>query len=356
MRLRRASPAGPPTAGAMLTSMGEDARDLGESGLIERLVARLGPPGEGVAVGPGDDAAAVRLGPTTLATADLLLEGVHFDLAFSSAGDVGWKAMAVNVSDIAAMGGIPRYALVSLGAPASTPVAMLEALYDGLGECARAFGMSVVGGDTVGSDRLIVSVAVLGEAGPAGVVSRAGARAGDVVCVTGSVGGAAAGLWLLRAANEDARAESLLERFPGLAVAHRRPSPRVREGLAAAAAGATAMIDVSDGLAADVAHICDASGLGIELRAASVPLSEGVGEVSVWAGDDVNRLALGGGDDYELAIAIPAAQVSSLAEALAPTTVTPVGELSGKERVVIDADGTRRPLAALGWDHFGEEA
>jgi thiamine-monophosphate kinase len=345
-----------PTTGAMLASVGEDARDLGEFGLIERLVSRLGTPGGNVVLGPGDDAAAVGFGGTALATADLLLEGVHFDLAFSSAGDVGWKALAVNVSDIAAMGGVPRYGLVSLGAPASTPVATLEALYDGLAACARAFGVSVVGGDTVGSDRLIVSVAVLGEAGPSGVVTRGGARAGDVVCVTGSVGGAAAGLWLLRAAHEDERAVALLDRFPALVAAHRRPTPRVREGLAAAAVGATAMIDVSDGLAADVVHLCDASGLGVELRAASVPMADGVAEVAAWAGADPNRLPLGGGDDYQLAIAIPAAQVSALAEALAPTPVTPIGELVGDERVLIDRDGARRQLAGLGWDHFGEDA
>ncbi|MEX2556288.1 MAG: thiamine-phosphate kinase [Actinomycetota bacterium] len=336
--------------------MGEDARDLGEFGLIARLVSRLGPPGENVVLGPGDDAAALRFGGTALATADLLLEGVHFDFAFSSPGDIGWKALAVNLSDIAAMGGVPRYALVSLGAPASTPVATLEALYDGLGECARTFGVSVVGGDTVGSDRLIVSVAVLGDAGPSGVVRRGGARTGDVVCVTGSVGGAAAGLWLLRAAHEDERAVALLERFPALVAAHRRPKPRVPEGLAAAAVGATAMIDVSDGLAADVGHLCDASGIGVEMRAASVPMAEGVTDVAAWAGADRNRLVLGGGDDYELAIAIPAAQVRALAEALAPTPVTPIGELVGDDRVLIEPDGARSPLAGLGWDHFGEDA
>jgi thiamine-monophosphate kinase len=336
--------------------VGEDAADLGEFGLIERLVSRLGAGEDGVVLGPGDDAAAVRLEGTTLATADLLLEGVHFDFAFSGAEDVGWKALAVNVSDIAAMGGVPRYALVSLGAPAATPVATLEALYDGIGECARAFGVSVVGGDTVGADRLIVSVAVLGEAGRAGVVTRGGARSGDVVCVTGSLGGAGAGLRLLRAANEDRGATELLDLYPSLALAHRRPTPRVREGMAAAAAGATAMIDVSDGLAADVGHLGEASDVGVELHASSVPLAEGVEQVASWAGIPASNLALGGGDDYELAIAIPPAQVSALAEALAPTHVTPVAELTGEARLVLESDGTRRELAGLGWDHFGEGA
>jgi thiamine-monophosphate kinase len=336
--------------------VGEDARDLGEFGLIDRLVARLGGPGDGVLVGPGDDAAAVRPRGTVLATADLLLEGRHFDFAFSSPADVGWKALAANVSDIAAMGGVPRYALVSLGAPASTPVATLEALYDGLAECARTFGVSVVGGDTVGSEALVVSVAVLGDAGPAGVVTRSGARAGDVVCVTGNVGGAAAGLKLLREAGTDPEASRLLEKHPGLASLHRRPTPRVREGQAAASVGATAMIDVSDGLAADLGHICERSRLGVELRAASVPHAEGVDDAARWAGLEPDALALGGGDDYELLIAIPAVQVSALADAIAPTNVTPIGELGGTERVFVGSDGERRPLAGLGWDHFGSDA
>ena len=336
--------------------MGEDARDLGEFGLIDRLIARLGVGGEGVLVGPGDDAAAVRPGGTLLATADLLLEGRHFDFAFSTPADVGWKALAANVSDIAAMGGVPRFALVSLGAPAATPVATLEALYEGLAECAQAFGVSVVGGDTVRSDALIVSVAVLGDAGPGGVVTRGGGRAGDVLCVTGTAGGAAAGLKLLREAGVDPDASRLLDAYPALATAHRRPAPRVREGQAAASVGATAMIDVSDGIAADLGHICDRSRLGVELRAASVPRAEGVDEVARWAGVDADALALGGGDDYELLIAIPAAQVSALVAATAPTHVTPIGELGGEERIVVGSAGDPYPLAGLGWDHFGGDA
>lgn len=336
--------------------MGEDARDLGEFGLIERLVGRLGAAGEGVLVGPGDDAAALRPGGTVLATADLLLEGRHFDFAYSTPADVGWKALAANVSDIAAMGGVPRYALVSLGAPPATPVATLEALYGGLAECARAFGVSVVGGDTVGSDALIVSVALLGEAGPGGVVTRGGGRAGDVVCVTGTVGGAAAGLKLLRESGVDPNATRLLDAYPALATSHRRPTPRVREGQAAASVGATAMIDVSDGVAADLGHICDRSRLGVELRAASVPRAGGVDEVARWAGLDPDALALGGGDDYELLIAIPATQVTALADAAAPTPVTPIGELGGEERIVVGSAGNRYPLAGLGWDHFGSDA
>jgi thiamine-monophosphate kinase len=336
--------------------MGSDVRDLGEFGLIERLLARLGTPGKGVVLGPGDDAAAVETGPTTLAAADLMVEGVHFEIGLSSPADVGYKALAVNFSDIAAMGGVPRYALVSLGAPASSAPATLEALYDGIAECADAFEVSVVGGDTVRAEMLIVSVAVTGDITEAGFVSRGGARPGDVLCVTGSIGAAAAGVELLRAAGDDQRARELLARFPGLAVAHARPAPRVREGIAAARSGATAMIDLSDGLAADAAHICESSGVGVELQEASLPIADGVAEAAAWAGRDPLELAVGGGDDYELAIAVPPAQVTALTSALAPTAVTAVGEFGGQERIVERRDGTRRELAGLGWDHFGEES
>jgi thiamine-monophosphate kinase len=335
--------------------VGANASDLGEFGLIERLLARLGTPGEGVVVGPGDDAAAVRLsdGATALATADLLLEGTHFEIGLSSPADVGWKALAVNLSDIAAMGGVPRFALVSLGAPAATAAATLEQIYAGLDECARAFGVSVVGGDTVRADRLIVSVAVIGEAGEFGIVRRAGATAGDIVCVTGEVGGAAAGFALLRAAGQDERAASLLARFPGLAEAHRRPGPRVREGLAAAGAGATALIDISDGLGADVGHICEASAAGASLNAESIPRPEGLAEVARWAGVDPLAFAVAGGDDYELAIAVPAERFDALRAAVAPTTVTEIGAIVDGMGVRLERGGEVVELATLGWDHFG---
>jgi thiamine-monophosphate kinase len=335
--------------------MGEDAGDLGEFGLIRRLVAGLDARlalGPGVVLGPGDDAAVVKTGGSVVLTTDALIEGVHFDLALSAPADVGYKALAAAASDVAAMGGAPRYALVTLGTPAATLAATLDGIYAGLGECAAELGVAVVGGDTVASERILLSITVAGEPGEQGIVLRGGARAGDVLCVTGTLGGSAAGLALLKAAHHDAEAAELLERFPGLAGAHRRPVARVREGLAAASAGATAMIDISDGLAADAGHLCDASGLGVELRAASIPFAEGLPEAARWAGRDAIELALGGGEDYELAIAIPAVQVSALAAALAPTRVTPVGELGGSERVIID--GARRPLAGLGWDHFRE--
>jgi thiamine-monophosphate kinase len=172
--------------------VGEDLADIGEFGVIRRLLERL--PGSSLIVPPGDDAAVVATSAHTVVTADLLVEGRHFDLAFSSPEDVGFKALTVNVSDIAAMGARPLYALVSIGAPAATPIAVLESLYDGIAEAARAYVVTIAGGDTVGADEIIVSIAVLGEPGGGGVIARSGAREGDLLCVTGELGGAAAGL------------------------------------------------------------------------------------------------------------------------------------------------------------------
>ena len=325
--------------------MGEDLSDLGEFEAIRRLLARL--PGGELIVPPGDDAAAVRTGPETLATADLLVEGRHFDLAFSSPADVGFKALSVNVSDIAAMGGRPRYALLSIGAPPATPISLLEAMYDGIGEAARAYGVTIAGGDTVGADEIIVSVALLGEPGAGGVVRRSGATVGELLCVTGELGGAAAGLSLLRAAGSDGAARALADRYPNLLRAHRRGNARVREGEAAATAGARAMIDVSDGLLADAGHLCERSGVGVLIDAHEVPRAQGVEDVEKWLGSE--GIALSGGDDYELCFAIAPDDVDGATRALAPTIVTVVGrfvEGSGVEVSGAPAPSTR------GWDSF----
>ena len=281
-----------------------------------------------------------------LATADLLVEGRHFDFAFSSPRDVGFKAIAVNASDIAAMGGRPRYALVSLGAPPSTQVETVDSLYEGIIEAAGEFGVAIAGGDTTGADVLILSIAMLGEPSPRGVVTRSGARAGDVLCVTGELGGAAAGLALLRASASDPSARDLLERFGELAVAHRRGRARTREGQLAAGV-ANAMIDISDGLVADVGHICERSGVGVLIDGHVLPIASGVHEVEAWLGTE--GLALSGGDDYELAIAVLAGEVDALTAAMAPTPLSVIGRFVEGEGVSVT--GANAPEIA-GWDSF----
>jgi thiamine-monophosphate kinase len=240
----------------------------------------------------GDDVAVVP-GPSgsMLLAADAVVAGVHSDLDLVGLDDMGWKALVANISDIAAVGGRPCYALVTVAGPLAQ--LDLDLLYDGLLEAAEAYGCPVVGGDLSSAPTLVVSVSVVGDGGtaPPAPVLRSGAAPGDTLFVTGPLGGSAAGLQLLRAGRAP--------EAPDLILAHRRPRPRLNEGAAARAAGATAMIDVSDGLAADLRHLADASGVGVVVDRVPVPM--GTSRVS----DDPEGLALGGGEDYELVFSAP---------------------------------------------------
>jgi thiamine-monophosphate kinase len=263
-----------------------------EFGIIEALRTRFeasGRPLRAGDLGIGDDAAAVTLpgtGRVVMAT-DLVVEGVHVDLSVSTPEDIGWKALMVAVSDIGAMGCAPSHTLVSVAAPAGFPV---ERLGDGVAQAADVAGCRVVGGDLSASSLLVVSVTAVGPAddGAVGLLTRGGARPGDQLLVTGPLGASAAGLRLLDAPEASAVPEAV-------ASAHRRPVARIREGVVARAAGATACIDVSDGLVADVVHLAEASNVGLDLAV-------GVGLVADGATRDE---ALGGGEDYELVIATP---------------------------------------------------
>ncbi|MDQ6724821.1 MAG: thiamine-phosphate kinase [Actinomycetota bacterium] len=240
----------------------------------------------------GDDVAVVP-GPAgrLLLAADAVVAGVHADLDLVGLDDMGWKALVANVSDIAAVGGRPCYALVTVAGPLAA--IDFDLLYDGLIAASEAYGCPIVGGDITSAATLVVAVAVAGDAGagPPPSVLRSGAAPGDTLFVTGPLGSSAAGLALLRAGRgaED----------PDLSLAHRRPRARLGEGAAARAGGASAMIDVSDGLAADLRHLADASGVGVVLD--KVPVAMGVSRVS----DEPEALALGGGEDYELVFATP---------------------------------------------------
>jgi len=254
------------------------ARDLGEFGLIAAVTARL-PLSATVLLGPGDDAAVVAVsGGRVIATTDVLVEGVHFRRDWSSAQDVGCKAAAANLADVAAMGGRATALLVGLAAPPDLPVSWALGLADGLRDEAAVVGAVVVGGDTVSAPQVVVSVTALGEL-TREPVTRAGARPGDLVVVAGRLGWSSAGLRLLREGVTDGP----------LVEAHRRPRPPYGLGPALAEAGATAMCDVSDGLVQDLGHIAVASGVGIELDSSALVDRE----VSL---DDV----LSGGEDHAL--------------------------------------------------------
>src|SRR5262245_2404950 len=316
--------------------------EIGEFGLIARLTGEL-ELGPGVEVGVGDDAAVLETTPghRLVGTTDVLVEGVDFTAELSEPEDWGWKAVAVNCSDLAAMGAEARWLVIALTVPDPTPVPTLERVYAGVGEACRAFGMALVGGDISSGPALSLAVTALGEVERP--VLRSGARPGDRLCVTGPVGAAAAGLVLLRSGDPAAR--DLLDRFPDLAAAHRRPRPALTMGLALARAGASAMIDVSDGLAGDAAHLAEASGVGVEVHDAAVPLAPGVAEAAALAGLDPLDLALGGGEDFVLAAALP--RTTDLGGVLDCGRFTP----DPATRVRIGPHGPR-PLAGLAWDHF----
>ncbi len=266
--------------------VGGEGLGRNEAEVIERLVQRLGRPHEGE-VWIGDDAAWVRgTGGFILLAADCCVAGIHADLSLVSLEDLGWRAAAVNLSDIAAMGGRPLHLLCCLAAPFDTDV---DAILEGVAEAASAHSASLVGGDLSNSDQVVVAVSITGACDATPPVLRSGARPGDAVMLTGDVGGAAAGLALLRHQRPPTD-PSLLGR---LVAAYRRPWPRVAEGRAAARAGATAMIDVSDGFASDLAKLAFASGVGVVLEA--IPVAEGASLED----------ALFGGDDYELVFCAP---------------------------------------------------
>ena len=316
--------------------------ELGEFGLIARLTGglELGP---GVEVGVGDDAAVLEPshGHKLVVTTDVLVEGLDFAAALSEPEDWGWKAVAANLSDVAAMGAEARWLVLALTVPGPTPVATLERVYAGVGEACRAFGVALVGGDVSAGPTLSLAVTALGEAERP--VLRSGARPGDRLCVTGPLGAAAAGLGLLQ--RDDRAAGELLGRFPGLAAAHRRPIPALAMGLALARAGARAMIDVSDGLAGDALHLAEASRVGLEVHDATVPLAPGIAEAAALLGLDPLELALGGGEDFVLAAALPRA--ADLGGVLDCGRFIP----DPGTRVRQTATG-QRPLTGLAYDHF----
>jgi thiamine-monophosphate kinase len=307
----------------------------GESAFIDWLRQRT-PSAERVVVGPGDDTAVLRWpnGADCLVTTDMLLEGSCFRLAsihpsFPGAGtprQIGRKAMAVNLSDIAAMAGVPVAAVVSVGLPRKGGRALAEELYHGLREMADAFDTAIVGGDTNSWDGpLVINVMLLGEATPRGAVRRRGARPGDRLLVTGPLGG------------------SLLGK-------HFDFTPRVREALALHAAVALhAMIDISDGLAADVAHLCAESGCGAVLHADAIPIADAARAMH----DQRTPLehALGDGEDFELVFAIAPADAETLLSTPPVSGLAVIGECVASPGLWLEENGQRRPLPPTGYVH-----
>ena len=329
--------------------------ELGERAVLARIQAKLGTTGRrstSLVIGIGDDAAVVA--PTrnahTVLTTDALVEGIHFDRRFSTPEDIGYRALAVNVSDLAAMGAAPRWALLSLALAGDTLVTDVEALVKGLGQLARQIGCEVIGGNLTRSPGpLMVDITAVGEVMPRRVLTRAGGQPGDELWVSGRLGAAAAGLEMLRA------------QMPGLSrggciARYLRPEPRVRLGLAISQArAARAAMDLSDGLADAADQLAEASRCGVEIDAGALPIDE---EARAWweaAGQDPILRALSGGDDYELLIAVPrtwSGRLRHVRARVAEPTLTRIGVLTKDRAVRVLLRGSRRESLPKGFEHF----
>ena len=322
------TPAHPPVTPAPDATLA----DLGEFGLVTALKARF-PQGEHVLLGPGDDAAVVAVpdGRVVVST-DLLVDTRHFRRDWASALDIGHKAAAQNLSDINAMGGRATALTVGLAAPPELSVAWALELADGIAEEAALVDASVVGGDLTRADEVMIAITVLGvcEGEP---VLRSGARPGDVVAIAGRQGWAAAGLAVLARGFRSPRV---------LVEAHRRPEPPYAAGAQAAALGATAMIDLSDGLLADVGHIAEDSGVAIDVRSDRFEVAEPLRAVGAALGADPMQFILTGGDDHALVATFPAGTTL-------PAEWTQIGEVSEGEGVTVDGAAYDGPT---GHQHF----
>jgi thiamine-monophosphate kinase len=310
----------------------------GEFALVAEVTARLAQ-GAGVLLGPGDDAAVVAVPDgRVVATTDLLVEGRHFRRDWSSSADIGHKAAAQNLADVVAMGARPTALLVGLGTPADLPVGWVLGLADGLREECDLVGASVVGGDVVRSETVIISVTALGDLEGRAPVTRAGAQPGDVVAVAGRLGWAAGGLAVLQRGF----------RMPRVLVeAHRRPLPPYLLGPAAAVAGATSMCDVSDGLLADLGHVAVASGVVLDLESAAFELHAPLQDAGAALGVDPLDWILGGGDDHALAATFPASAVRP--EGFVVIGVVRAADGPQDATVLVDGEPWSGPT---GFDHF----
>jgi thiamine-monophosphate kinase len=316
--------------------------ELGEFGLIRELTARL-PLTSSVELGPGDDAAVVQApDKRVVATTDVLIEGRHFRRDWSTAYDVGRKSAAQNLADIAAMGAVPTAILLGLVVPADLPTTWATELMDGLRDECQVAGAGVAGGDVVRGDTITLAITALGDLQGRDPVRRSGAQVGDVVAVTGWLGWSAAGLTVLSRGFRSPRA---------FVEAHRRPEPPYHAGPAAAELGATAMIDVSDGLVADLGHVALASGVDIDLRAADFDVPAQMADIGQAVGVDPLVWVLSGGEDHAIAATFPAG-VQLPARWRVVGTVTGAARAAGRGRVTVDGAPWDR---TAGWDHFSAE-
>jgi thiamine-monophosphate kinase len=335
-------------------------RNLGENRIVARFRALAsGSLSPDVIVGPGDDAAVLAAdGDRLLLLAcDMMMEDVHFRRDWAQPWQIGWKAMAQNISDIAAMGGRPFAAVSAIAAPGDLSEEAAAGIAEGLVAAASRYALSLVGGDLVGSTGpVVIDVAIIGWVARDRLLLRRGAAPGDALLVTGRLGAAAAGLTALERGLREAESSLLAEALR----AHHEPQPRLKEAEAVAASGlATAMMDLSDGLGDDLPRLCEQSGVGARLHAGSIPIAPACSFVAHSLGLSDLRLAISGGEDYELLLTCPPHAVDRLTAIVAQASgsqLSAIGEIIREEEItILDAEGRQHPVGH-GFDHFSVEA
>ncbi|MBI5746780.1 MAG: thiamine-phosphate kinase [Nitrospirae bacterium] len=329
-----------------------DLCQIGEFGLIDRIRKRFPPSKRSLLVGIGDDSAVLRpkKDMDILLTTDLLVEDIHFDLKYTTFRELGYKALAVNISDIAAMGGIPRYLVVSLAIPGGLDIKDIDELYKGIGILAKRFGINLAGGDTSASKKgIFISITLLGDVEPGIVIARSGASVGDSIIVTGNLGDSSAGLEVLKKRENAGRGYKYLKKR------HLMPIPRVDEGrLLATNKLATSMIDISDGLLSDLSHILDESGVGAELFLDKIPISAPLRRYAARVGASPLRFALSGGEDYELLLTASKASTQKVvcSPLLTKTGVSVIGRITKHKGIKWAGDYKIEEDFLKGYDHF----
>ncbi len=332
-----------------------DIKDIGELKLIQRIADNYRSSLSSIVTGIGDDAAALRISENNilLTTCDLLLEDVHFNLNFTDSYQLGRKSLAVNLSDIAAMGGTPLFFLVSLALPPHLPIEFIDDLYRGMTDLADEFDTKLVGGDTNASpDKLMINITLLGEANPDHLIKRSGAQVGDSIFVTGTLGDAALGFFILEFDKNMNRPYS----HNTLTYKHLSPYPRIKEGISIAENRlASAMIDISDGLLIDLRRILTLSKLGATIYIPQLPLSKEFKQYQGKLKHNKIDFALKGGEDYELLFTSPQNKEKELLK-LGQTLGVPINKIgevnSSEELVILDQNHKSYPIDDQGYDHF----
>jgi thiamine-monophosphate kinase len=329
--------------------------DLGEFGLIDQIKKIVADHAKNVLIGIDDDAAAVQISPgkILLATTDAFIEGVHFDLQYFNFYQLGWRALAANLSDIAAMGGQPRSALASFALPPQLEVQSALDFYRGMKALGDEFQTAIIGGDTTQSpERIFISITVLGEADPDKVCRRSGAQIGDAIFVTGDLGGSAAGLRVLQSGED-----KLKSKFPAAVAKHLTPRPRVHEAqFLVERFPLHALIDISDGLASEVHHICRLSNAGALVDQNKIPIHPQTRAAAKHFGDDPLDNALNGGEEFELLFTAPAGVAQQLRNDFFKKFNLPCSEIGvireKSHGVILRSRGGESALLQKGFDHF----